>query len=121
MAWLGTVDLVMDKKHKLTVGTGLASCLFIIDQRKSISNQDLAEQMGGLEPDLMRKLIEPLFAATVVTETMGKYSIEVKSDVKPAQFAKVMISNAAETYTTLLGRTTGAKITLATDSNDTAA
>jgi len=43
MAWLGTVDLVMDKRHQLRVGTGLASCLFMIDERGKLSNQDLAE------------------------------------------------------------------------------
>ena len=55
--------------------------------------------MGGLEPDLMRKLIEPLLESTIVTENLGKYSIEAKNDVKPALFSKAMIANAAETYT----------------------
>jgi len=76
--------------------------------------------MGGLSPELMRKLIEPLFAATVVTETNGKFSIEAKNDVKPANFAKALISNAAETYTTLLGRSSHAKIALEMDDSGAA-
>ena len=57
MAWLGSVELILDKRHRLTVNTGLASCLFMIDERGKLSNQDLAEQMGGIDPDTMRKLL----------------------------------------------------------------
>ena len=39
--------------------------------------------MGGIEPDLMRKLMQPLFEATIVAEKLGKYSIESKNDVNP--------------------------------------
>jgi len=43
LAWFGTVDLILDKKHNFRVSTGLATCLFMIDERKQLSNRDLAE------------------------------------------------------------------------------
>lgn len=37
--------------------------------------------MGGIDPDTMRKLLQPLFDANLVGEALGKYSIEAKSDI----------------------------------------
>lgn len=49
LAWFGTVELVLDRRHSLVVNTGLATCLLMVEERK-LSNNDLAESMGGLTP-----------------------------------------------------------------------
>ena len=49
LAWFGTVELVLDKRHKLVVNTGLATCLMMIEERRKIPSSELAECMGGLD------------------------------------------------------------------------
>ena len=52
LAWFGTVELVLDKRHKLAVNTGLATCLMMIEERRNIPSSDLAECMGGLDASI---------------------------------------------------------------------
>lgn len=57
LAWFGRVDLCVDGKHTFTTGTALATCLLMVDERGSCTNNDLAECMGGVDPSLLRKII----------------------------------------------------------------
>ena len=66
LAWFGTVELVLDKRHKLVVNTGLATCLMMIEERRKIPSSELAECMGGLEATIFSKLLQPLIDSSVV-------------------------------------------------------
>ena len=73
LAWFGSVDMCVDRRHNFTTGTALATCLMMIDERTSCSNNDLAECMGGVDPSLLRKIIQPLLDSSLLTEVDGKF------------------------------------------------
>ena len=85
LAWFGTVELVLDKRHKLVVNTGLATCLMMIEERRKIPSSELAECMGGLDATIFAKLLQPLLDSTVVTLEAGEYSISEPSQIEPAK------------------------------------
>ena len=66
LAWFGSVELVLDKRHKLVVNTGLATCLMMIEERRKIPSNELAECMGGFEVTIFSKLLQPLIDSSVV-------------------------------------------------------
>ena len=116
MGWFGTVDLVLDRRHKLTVGTGLASCLLMVEERGQLANGDLAECMGGMDPTLLRRLVQPLIDASILTEEFGKYGIERADQIQPSLFSKALMS--AETLTDTVAAASSVQVTLAKDSNE---
>ena len=113
LAWFGTVDLILDKKHSFRVSTGLATCLFMIDERRNLSNRDLAEQMSGIDPTLLRKLLGPVLNSGVVCEEDGSYSIESPGDIEPLLLGKALTT--AEMYTDLVAEASSVSVTLAKD------
>ena len=56
----GTVELLLDKRHNFTVSTAQATCLFRIAEKEKITNKDLADYLGGIDPTLMRNIMAPL-------------------------------------------------------------
>ena len=109
LAWFGTVDLVLDRRHQFTVSTGLATCLFMIEERIKLSNNDLAECMGGIDAALMRKLVQPLLDSSVVTEENGQYRIEAANQVETNKL-QMSKSLTAGVYTDLVASATTVKI-----------
>ena len=75
LAWFGTVELMLDKRHKIHVCTGHASCLLMVADMVQVSNDDLARLMGSIDPSLLRQLLEPLFDSSVLTEDNGMLKI----------------------------------------------
>ena len=112
LAWFGTVELVLDRRHSLVVNTGLATCLLMVEERK-LSNNDLAESMGGLTPQLMRQLVQPLLDSKLLTEESGVYSIEAQDQIEPAKLPLARMTSA--TYTELVAAATNVSVTLDKD------
>ena len=83
LAWFGTVELELDKKHQIRVCTGHASCLLMVEDMGRISNDDLAGLMGGIDPSLLRKLLEPLFDSSILSEENGQLMIEDAGSIEP--------------------------------------
>lgn len=76
LAWFGSVEMTVDRRHNFTTGTALATCLMKIDERRTCANSELAECMGGVDPSLMRRIVQPLLDSTLVAEVDGKFQIE---------------------------------------------
>ena len=103
LAWFGTVELVLDRRHQFVVSTGLASCLLLVEERK-LSNSDLAECMGGIDSQLLRNLVQPLLDSGLLTEEGGMYSIAAPNAIAPAKLTQALTS--AQKYTDLVSQST---------------
>ena len=79
LAMFGTAELLVDRKHNITVSTGQATCLLHIDEQSKASNKDLADYFGGVDPMVMRNMIQPLIDSTIVSEENGYFTIEQAS------------------------------------------
>ena len=87
----GTVELLVDKKHSITVSTGQATCLLRIEEKQKVSNKDLSDYLVGTDPTLMRSLITPLIDSTVVTEVLGYYQIEEPKAIESKSLSKAQL------------------------------
>ena len=104
LAWFGNVEMTIDRRFNFTTSTALATCLMMIDERSSCSNNDLAECMGGIDPILLRKYIQPLIDSTLVKEAEGaKFQIEQSSAIVSSKL--ILAKTSAETYLNLVAST----------------
>ena len=87
----GTVELLLDKRHTITVNTGQATCLLRIAEKEKITNKDLADYLGGIDPTLMRNIMAPLLESTVVSEVNSYYTIEESSQIESKHLSKAML------------------------------
>ena len=91
LSMFGTVELLVDKKHSITVSTGQATCLLRIEEKQKVSNKDLSDYLVGTDPALMRSIITPLIDSTVVTEVLGYYQIEEPKAIESKQLSKAQL------------------------------
>ena len=87
----GTVEFLVDRKHNITVSTGQASCLLRIDEQAKASNKDLVDYLGGVDPMIMRNMMQPLIDSTIVSEENGFFTIEQASQIDGKQLGKSLL------------------------------
>ena len=89
----GTVELLLDRKHAVTVSTGQATVLLRIEEKKKASNKDLADYLGGIDPTLMRNMMQSVIESTLVSEMNGFYTIEESSQIDAKLLPKSLLNS----------------------------
>ena len=69
--------------------------------------------MGGIDPELFKKVVQPLIDSSLLKEENGQYSIASANQIEPAKLSNARMTTAD--YTELVATSTSVQVTLERD------
>ena len=69
--------------------------------------------MGGIDPELFKKVVQPLLDSSLMKEENGQYSIASANEIEPAKLSNARMTTAD--YTELVATSTSVQVTLERD------